>query len=552
MSIGKCAHLTVRLLVALLLAVVLSGAVAVPASAGEVDDWAKQADKTLRGAERLMFSGKTAEAAEQLKAADELLKKIEAADAGYAKLKTLRGKYEKLEKDLARRTGSDKPASGSAETDKPAAEKPAKLPHAAREALRDFQQAQHAIDHAYRMIESSKTTELSKPVAAYYADVEQQILVLKAALEKARVAAAADGVNAHADLDEAQAYVDAQPDRLTKVKAEMAAFHKEQAAKEAEAAARAAEKPGKVTDVAQAQADWKALAALCKEYQANFLSESDIKKRGAVIRKVWSEWKRQFEPARDQFRARYGDSNIKVYDAFDGTPKPEGVEMDAASVANLAYDIDCAAHEKRIADWAAKWGKDALRLSNSIALDNKEKLELKYLRAEDAVNYYRLAALWNPGQKYDKEIQTAQAAAAEALPAWKSMLKELTWPGHNKDYAGPGAPDEVAKAALAFLKEHPNWSTPEYDDEHVPYAACVEGKDWEVWKRAPLTQEPTQYSLDVLVAFTGKADPDLVYVYHMVFYTGEAAGVKPGLPIKYASSRQYASFRMLKDNVPKP
>ena len=53
----------------------------------------------------------------------------------------------------------------------------------------------------------------------------------------------------------------------------------------------------------------------------------------------------------------------------------------------------------------------------------------------------------------------------------------------------------------------------------------------------------------MLVAFTGKADPELV-CYRMVFYTREEAGVKPGLPFHFANSKQYACFRMLKANVP--
>jgi hypothetical protein len=554
MSIGKCAQAVIRPVSVLVLTAVLVGGVAASVSAGEVDDWAKEADKTLRGAERLMFNGKNAEALEQLNAAGALLKKIEEADAGHKNLKTLRNKYEKLQKDLARRMGTGEPASGAAPAaaDKPKADKPATLPYPVREAMKEFQDTQRAVESSYRMIENSKTMELSKSVEDYYADIEKLFPALEAALKKVREVAAEKGVESHPDLDEAQAYIDAQPERLSQVKAEMAAFLKEKAAKEAEEKAKAQEAAGPAIDVAQAQEDWKALAALCEEYQSNFLSETDVKKKGVVIHTAWEDWKKRFEPVRTRFRERYGDTNLKVYDVFEKVPNLEDVEMPAVQAANVAYGIDFAERERQIAGWAQAWAKDALRVSDSIAADNKEKLELKYARAEGAVKYYKLAQLWNPDGKYDEAIQKAEAAAAAALPLWKTVLKELTWPGHNKDYAGPGKPDEIAKAVLEFLKENPKWSAREYDDEHLPYAACVEGKDWEIWKRAPLTQEPTQYSLDVLVAFEGKADPELVYVYHMVIYTAEAAGVKPGLPIKHANSKLYACYRMLKSNVPKP
>jgi len=118
------------------------------------------------------------------------------------------------------------------------------------------------------------------------------------------------------------------------------------------------------------------------------------------------------------------------------------------------------------------------------------------------------------------------------------------WPGHNPDFSGPGDPDELAAAALDFLGKNPNWSRPEYDDVHIPYAACVSGTDWAVSKKAPLTHQPTQYSLNILVAFTGVKNPDVAYVYHMVFYTREEAGVEKDLPFRYANSRQYSKYKV--------
>jgi hypothetical protein len=344
-----------------------------------------------------------------------------------------------------------------------------------------------------------------------------------------------------------QQYIDEAPARLDKVRAEMRAFMEEKAAKEAASAQK--DTGGKV-DVAQAQADWKELAPLSKEYQQTFLSQSAAKKKGARLQVEWNDWKKRFEPVRDRFRSRYGTSNPQVYEAFENVPAPEGVEMPATQAANIAYDIDIPACEARFAEWAANWGAEALRVSTHIPLENTEKLELKYVRAEDAVRYFKLAQQWGAAKDVSAQLAEAESAVAEALPLWKKALEKLEWPGHNPKFSGPGSPDALAAEALEFLKEHPDWTAPEYDDEHVPLAACVEGEAWTVWKRAPLTEEPTQYNLSMLVAFTGKADPDLLYVYHMVFYTAEAAGVQPGSPLRYANSKQYASFRMLRKNVP--
>ncbi|MFH1418055.1 MAG: hypothetical protein ABII12_07210 [Planctomycetota bacterium] len=529
--------------IALLLAVAVSSMVAQVALADEADDLAKQADKALRQAERLMHNGKATEAAQELDAVEKLLAKIEAAAPDQAKLKTLRSKAAKLRKDLERRQPKEKPKSGDA--------KPAKLPRAARESMEQFENAKRIIEHAYHWIENSKTTALSKPVEDYFKNIETRTEELAPALKEAKKLAADEGVSSHPDLDEAQCYLDAAPARLAAVRAELEQFNKDKAAKEAaELAAEEQAKADAAPDPNQAAQDWRELAILAKEYQDNFQSQSDFKKRGAMAAAAWKGWKKRFVPVRERFRECYGEHNPDIYTTFENVPKPDGVTMPATQASGIAYAIDLARCEQEFANWAADWGKDALRLSKSIKTDNKEKLELKYVRAEDAARYYKLAKLWKPGADHDAKILEAEAAAKEALPLWKEVLKELKWPGHNKSFAGPGEPEALAKAALEFLRENPEWSAPEYEDEHVPMAACVEGDAWSVWKRAPLTEQPTQYSVAILVAFSGQADPELVYVYHMVFYTAEAGGVKPGLPFRHTNSKQYAKFRMLKENVP--
>lgn len=545
-------HIVRRLLAVGLCAGLILAFSTAPVRADTADDLAKQADKALRQAERLMFSGKAADAQAKLTEVAGLLEKIEAQDPAHKKFPSLRKKYEKLTKDVARRLPKDEPQKEPPDAgDRADKKQPAKLPYAVREQLKDIAKVRRTIDNDYRWIEKSKTMELSKPLEDYYAEIERNAGEMKQMLKKTRQAAAQKGVTDHPDLDEMQTYLDAAPKRLAKIKADMIEFQREQAAKEAaEKAAREQEAAATKVDVKRATEDWRALATVCKEYQDKFVSESAVKAQGTALKKQWDDWKKRFEPARDRFRQRYGKTIPEVSETFEGMSKPDGITMDAWLAANIAYNTDPADCERRIADWAARWADQALRLSANIKPDNKEKLELKVTRAEDAAAYYKLARLWNPDGQFDEKIRQAESAVKEALPLWKDVLKELKWPGHNKDFAGPGNPEELAAAALEFLRQNPTWSKPEYADEHVPYAACVEGKGWDVSKRAPLTHEPTQYSVNVLVAFTGQANPQLAYVYHMVFYTAEAGGVKAGLPFRYANSRQYACFRMLKENVP--
>jgi hypothetical protein len=303
-------------------------------------------------------------------------------------------------------------------------------------------------------------------------------------------------------------------------------------------------------DQRQAIEDWKTLDKLCLEYEMTYLDENEAKKKGAGLKADWEAWKKQFQPAWENFKKRYGADENTVRAAFKGIAKPQGVAMDAAQVANVSGGINFATAEKSFGDWAVKWGNEALGVATRLKGENLEQLERKVVRAEDAVRYCQLAKSLGSKDDCAEQIKQAQAIIAEVKPAWKKALVELKWPGHNAEFAGPGKPDELAAAALEFLRKNPNWTKPEYNDEHTPLAACVTAKGWEVWKKAPLTEQPTQHCVEMLVAFTGKADPELVYCYRMVFYTREEAGVKAGLPLAFANSKQFACFRMIKANVP--
>jgi len=302
-------------------------------------------------------------------------------------------------------------------------------------------------------------------------------------------------------------------------------------------------------DKKQAVEDWKRMDELCGEYQQTFMSESDAKKKGAAFKEEWEAWKKKFEPAWADFKKKYGKDHTAVGEAFKGIDKPQGVSMDAWQEAAVANGVNIAEVEKKFADWAVAWGDDAYRIATHSPGETLDVLERKMIRAEDAVRYYKLAKTWDAKRDCAEQISKAEEVVKEVKPAWKKALAEKKWPGHRGEFTGPGKPDELAAAALEFLRKNPNWTKPEYDDEHTPLAACVTGKGWEVWKKAPLTEQPTQYSIELLVAFSGKADPELVYCYHMVFYTKEEAGVKPELPFNFANSKQYACFRMLKSNV---
>ncbi len=302
-------------------------------------------------------------------------------------------------------------------------------------------------------------------------------------------------------------------------------------------------------DAPQAAADWKTLSDLTNHYVSDLLSQSTFQKQGQAFIDDWKAWRGKFEPFFKQFTERYGTSYDQVTKAFEGVTQPLDVNQDIGSLYNSASNIDLVAQEKQIVQWAADLGRESYQRWSGLKDPDTSKMELKFDYADRAVRYFTLAAELDPQGDYASFIEQANAAREQSNADWQKVLKDLTWPGHNPQFAGPGDPDALAAAALDYLKQAESWSRPEYDDEHIPIAACVTAKDWEVYKTTALGA-PTQYSLDCFVAFKGTQDPNIAYGYHMVFYTREDPGVEKAPPFRYANSQQYAKYKMLMANVP--
>ncbi len=303
-------------------------------------------------------------------------------------------------------------------------------------------------------------------------------------------------------------------------------------------------------DKKEAAKDWMAMEKLLDE-KGTFLYQSEFEKSPETFVKNWLDFSGRYTREYESFTKKYGSERQVLNEVFEGVTKPLDAKRDHYQLINEATDFDVKKRTEAILKWADSAGRQNYKGWESMKDPAPEKFELKLKRARNALKCFEAADMLDPDGDYGDFIKKAKKAVKETEPMVKKALESQVWPGHNAKYAGPGDPNDIAAAALEFLKGNPKWTKPEYDDVHIPYAACITGEDWVVYKKAPLTHEPTQYSLDIMVAFTGEKDPDVAYVYHMVFYTAEEGGVEKGLPLRYANSRQYAKYQMLLDNVPK-
>lgn len=297
-------------------------------------------------------------------------------------------------------------------------------------------------------------------------------------------------------------------------------------------------------------ADWKKLAEFHESFTP-YLSEASATHDDQFVT-GWLQWRESFAPFVQKFRSTYGSTREELTKSFEGVEAPEGIYVYPYNLVELII-LDVDAHQKRIASWLQKQGDSEYARWEAFKDPPQDKLELKADYAQRALTKYRHAQRLDPGLD-GEPLAKVERAFKESSEAFKKNMQGLKWPGHNPNFSGPGNPDALATAALKLLRDMRDqgkqWSKPEYDDEHIPVAAAVTGNRWEVYKEAPLTRQPTQYSLQFLVAFKGTKDPSIAYVYTMHFYTDERAGVTMEPPFYYCNSAQYAKYKMLLENVP--
>ncbi|MCP4640937.1 MAG: hypothetical protein GY851_10910 [bacterium] len=297
--------------------------------------------------------------------------------------------------------------------------------------------------------------------------------------------------------------------------------------------------------------DWSRMNDLLAVYNSNFGSAYSQSDKGPEFIQLWKDWSKDAAEFIPYFKKTYGDTPEAVASAFEGKEPPEGVHNYPRALTDALYAVDVQALQAEVAGWLAKAGDEQYaKWDGYDAPPEKAELKLKY--AERALAAYEGAAEISPEAVGD-QIAKAEKAVEESEAVAREALESKEWPGHNPEFAGPGDPDDLAAAALKLLerlrKEDRTWSKPEYDDEHIPLAACVVATAWGVEKKTPITEIPTQRRLKMFVAFGGTKDDDVAYGYYMYFYTPEKEGIEEKPPFEYCNSEQYACFKLLKEKI---
>ncbi len=155
----------------------------------------------------------------------------------------------------------------------------------------------------------------------------------------------------------------------------------------------------------------------------------------------------------------------------------------------------------------------------------------------------QLAKRFDPGNQKAAEwlARIDEMAAKSAADAEKAM-NDAVFPSHIDGFAGPGNPDELAKAAMEYIN-----GSGKPTEKAV--AAVVSEKDWYCFRRN-IFGEPTIWALTFTVAIQHEDEKakDIARVWSISFLTEEKAGVAKAPPFKGAAFN--TSWKMRSSKLP--
>lgn len=517
---------------------------AAPAAAQDAKALIKEADKSIRQAERDMFSGKTDKAIASLDNIREMIDKAKAADPNYSPIKSAERKYTKLVKDLERRTGRDlgggttttqapsggpaappkpqaKPAGEGAPPAKPAAAGPeapsqAKLPYAARQPLSQVDGALSSVDNSIRKLLDPNFPADAKESTVK--NIDSKLEYARKMLEEAKKLAAEKGVASHPDFDELEAKLADATKRADEAKSgyKAAQAAASATAQEVNADVKALEKEyervrpvfDKASGVAIYYNDLEPVEKLIKEIEAFEKDDlSGLKSKAAAFAAKYGSTKEEIDKKADSMGFTRGTYSA----SFPYTAITEGIENVAKTRTVMADDLVRKA--KDMIDNAKGHIHDFGRIGN------QERIKA----------YGALAERFDAESPRVKEFLSGlDAWVKKDTDALNAKIDKATWPGQAA--SAPADAEALTKTARDFLQKEADKAAAKGKEGRKVLAVAITGS-WRVFKKN-LLGEPIQYGLPIVSAEQAESEKglDLARVYQGTLLTEEFKGVKQAPP----------------------
>jgi len=514
-----------------------------PALGGETPkELGNLANTQIRGAEKLMFSGKAEEARDMLLQGLATLEKLKEIAPGDSKIKGLENKARQVQKQLERKLGAPLEAV-SAEAPK-APESPEKPTVAAPTAVAaptvappkpSSEEPQPPKKHSYHLREKLKRAKrfeegaksALKWVDTYKADgesasrwlpkieaAESELESLKKLLEECAADAAKEGAPGHPDilvLQESQ-------EKLSLRCSELRQEQQEALAQEEGAAGEALERGQTVI------AFYERL-----EQQHKDLLRGAPLDYSNLENPPYEEALQRLEDFRSQEVPAIQETLGILNPLYGTTPSEIEENMRRAGYSgngapwysySLLQEAPDKVEETRMATAKDLAAKVEHRMGYLSGMHDFARLDTHEVIRE----YARLARAFAPE---DKAIEAMTQGLEERLQkdkqAWLTTIQARKWPG---SLAGK---DTEETAGMAFFENDPGWGNRE-DGNRIPRRVAIRG-EWNVQAKDILGQ-PTMYGIPALVAVEVPAEKEnhLIRVYNVTLRTAEQGGIQPEPP----------------------
>jgi hypothetical protein len=441
----------------------------------DADTIAKNADNTIRMAERDMFNGKKEESDQKLKEALTLIEQLKELDSGHSKLKSLESKYARIRRDLDRRMNKASPAPSASPKPSPPADsgtsgassnsyedrrQQADMDRALKKAARD-------VDYALGKLEtlmSSDDSMLARPAPAdekiknaegYISEARDYIEKIEEKYSGKLSSPSPELEAANLKIDEAEKKVDSWAKTIKDAESKNAA-EKAAAAEKAKASAGAA------------QRDAESMIQLYEKYYPKFeyingnslvygLTAEDAENALKQIEEV-ERLLPEFSSELGRLASEYGTESMTIGEKLFKA----GYKAGGDPSGKLARLIEATGKIKE----TRKSSGETVAMNAEILLSafSNQLNDARIQRMNDAKGLLQVGLQLDPDSaKIQEMFSSIDDQIAEVSLKMEKDIDSKSWAGNIQNFSGPGTPGNLAKEALAYFRNDRDWKVAERD-----------------------------------------------------------------------------------------
>lgn len=460
----------------------------VSAPAQDIRKMEREANNAIRTSQRLMFSSKYEEAGRELEKAEELIEKIQSLDPANSRIKSLTSQLERQRRDLDKRMNKgDKKFDYTISQVKKTYEKMEK--HIRDAETGKAQMDRFLADSQFKLMKD-QLTDLD---AEYGSKKKQDIQTVKQkveALEKRYLS-----------------FMDRQKQDEEAAQARQA--------QSKDAALELGKKFMKLYDEY-----YKELSMIHGNALVYSMDVKEAREKLAAVEKLENEVVPRVSPVMAEIARNYGKTASGVDEALRKLGLT-GDENYSYSFANMKERMEKIEKSRK-----ATALQIANTYSNLIPGIDQFSADIRVKRANEYLDMLRVGQKFYPGnEKLNAMVSDLDAKIQGMAEGIEKQIDDAKWAGSIKDFAGPGKAKKLAKTAVEYFKNHPNWG--KKTDLGVEILDVAVRGQWQPAERNIFGQV-IRWRLPIHIAVTNsKLKPDkIARVYELSVLTMEGPGDK--------------------------